>query len=225
MSKYTLKATTRTAFGRKVRALRKTGVTPANIFGKKIKSLAIQLDTKALKTTLNAAGETNLIDIAVQEGGNHPVLVAAYSQDPVSGQLLHVDFHEVDLSVKTTAMVPLRTSGESEAVKAGNVLVLSRNELEVEALPADLPSEIEVDITTLTEVGSTIHAKDLKIDRSKVTLMVEDEELIATVQEPAKEEVVEAPASAEGEAAEGAAPAAGEETKTEESKPDEPKKE
>ncbi len=207
MSNYSVKASKRTALGRKVRALRRTGVVPANIFGKKIKSLAIQIEIKSLKDILKKAGETNLIDIVVEGGKTHPVLVAGYSQDPVSGSLLHVDFHEVDLNVKTTAMVPLKAVGESEAVKAGNVLVLQRNEIEVEALPADLPNEIEVDITVLTEVGSTIHAKDLKLDRSKVTLMVEDEEVIATVQEPAKEEVAPA-APVEGEAA--AAPTDGE---------------
>ncbi|GAB4026325.1 MAG: 50S ribosomal protein L25/general stress protein Ctc [Candidatus Microgenomates bacterium] len=200
MSNYSVKASIRTAFGRRVRALRKTGVVPANIFGKKIKSLAIQVEAKSLKDVLKKAGETNLIDIVVEDGKTHPVLVAGYSQDPVSGTLLHVDFHEVDLNVKTTAMVPLKAVGESEAVKSGNVLVLQRNEIEVEALPADLPNEIEVDITVLTEVGSTIHAKDLKLDRSKVTLMVEGDEVIATIQEPAKEELVPA-APVEGEAA------------------------
>ena len=215
MSNYSVKANKRTALGRKVRALRKAGVVPANIFGKKIKSLAIQIEVKSLKDVLKKAGETNLIDVVIEGEKTHPVLVAGYSQDPVDGSLLHVDFHEVDLNVKTTAMVPLKAVGESEAVKAGNVLVLQRNEIEVEALPADLPNEIEVDITTLTEVGSTIHAKDLKLDRSKVTLMVEDEEVIATVQEPAQEEAPAAPA--EGEAA--TAPAeAGAAPKAEESK-------
>jgi len=217
MSNYSVKASKRTALGRKVRALRRTGIVPGNIFGKKIKSLAIQIEVKSLKDVLKKAGETNLIDIAVDGGKTHPVLVAGYSQDPVTGALLHVDFHEVDLNVKTTAMVPLKAVGESEAVKAGNVLVLQRNELEVEALPADLPNEIEVDITVLTEVGSTIHAKDLKLDRSKVTLMVEDEEVIATVQEPAVEEAPVTPEA--GEVA--AAPTEGEAAP----KAEEPKKE
>lgn len=217
MSNYSVKANIRTALGRSVRALRRTGVVPANIFGKKIKSVAIQVEEKALKDVLKKAGETNLIDITVDGGKNHPVLVAGYSQDPVTGALLHVDFHEVDLNVKTTAMVPLKAVGESEAVKAGKVLVLQRNELEVEALPANLPNEIEVDITTLVEVGSTIHAKDLKLDRSKVSLMVEDEEVIATIQEPAVEEAPVAPEGVEAEAA----PADGEGAP----KAEEPKKE
>jgi large subunit ribosomal protein L25 len=219
MSNFALKAETRTIFGRKLKTLRRSGIVPANIFGKNLKSLSIQVESKSLKEVLKKAGETNLIDLSLEKGKTHPVLVAGYAQDPISGELLHVDFHEVDLNVKTTAMVPLKTVGESEAVKAGNVLVLQRNEIEVEALPANLPNEIEVDITVLTEVGSTIHARDLKLDRSKVTLMVEDDEVIATVQEPAKEEEVAAAAPVEGEAA--AAPSEGESAP----KAEEPKKE
>src|SRR3989344_8196806 len=81
------------------------------------------------------------------------------------------------------------------------ILVMMKNDLEVEALPTDLPDSIEVDISVLTEVGSTIHAKDLKFDRSKVTVEIADDEVIATSQEPAKEEVIVAPEPVDGEVA------------------------
>lgn len=206
MSNYLLQADLRTVTGRKVKSLRRSGIIPANIFGKKTPSTSIQLAVKPLLETLKKAGETSLINLTLAgEKKARPVLVAGYAQNPTTGELLHVDFHEVDLNQKTTAMVQLVVVGESDAVKAGNVLVLQKNEIEVEALPADLPEHIEVDISTLTEVGSTIHAKDLKVDRNKVKLEIADDEVIATVQEPAKEEVVE-PAPVEGEAV-AAAPA------------------
>lgn len=199
MTSYTLDAAPRTLMGRKTKQLRARGIVPANIFGKKIKSLAIELESAKLLDTMRLAGETGLIHLKIQgDTKPHAVLVSGYAQDPVSGAMLHVDFHEVDLTQKTTATVPLRAVGESEAVKSGMVLVMQKNELDVEALPTDLPDHIEVDISVLTEVGHTIHAGDLKIDRSKVTLSVGDEEPIATIQEPAKEEVVVAPEPAEG---------------------------
>jgi len=213
MSNYELKSQIRTITGRKVKALRKQGIVPANVFGKNKPSTSIQAELKPLLAVLKAAGETGLINLAIEgEKKVRPVLVAAYAQNPITGDLLHVDFHEVDLTQKTTAMVQIKVVGESEAVKAGNVLVLQKNEIEVEALPADLPEHLEVDISTLTEVGSTIHAKDIKVDHTKITLMVDLEEVVATVQEPAKEEVVAAPA----ESSEAPAPAEGE------SKPAEP---
>ena len=207
MTTFELIANTRTLFGRKTKQLRKKGIIPANIFGKKIKSLAIELESGVLLDTMRKAGETGLIHLKIKgDNAVHPVLVSGYAQDPVTDSMLHVDFHEVDLKQKTTATVPLKAVGESEAVKGGMVLVMFKNELEIEALPTDLPDSIEVDISSLTEVGSTILAKDLKFDRSKVTVEIGDEEPIATIQEPAKEEVVEA-APAEGEAAaEGAKP-------------------
>lgn len=221
MTTYKLNATTRTLFGRKTKQLRAKGIIPANIFGAKIKSLAIELEVTTLKDTMRLAGETGLIELKIQgESKPHAVLVSGYAQDPVSGALLHVDFHEVDLTQKTTATVPLRTTGESPAVKSGLVLVMHKNELDVEALPTDLPDHIEVDISALAEVGHTIHAEDLKLDRSKITLTVGNDEVIATIQEPAKEEVVAPPAPEEG--AEGSAPAEGEAKPAEGDKATEP---
>ncbi|MEI8232974.1 MAG: 50S ribosomal protein L25 [bacterium] len=229
MTTFELSASTRTLFGRKTKQLRKKGLIPANIFGKKIKSLAIELEASGLLDTMRKAGETGLIHLKINgDNAVHPVLVSGYAQHPVTDAMLHVDFHEVDLKQKTTAMVPLKTVGESEAVKGGMILVMFKNEVEVEALPTDLPDSIEVDISGLTEVGMSIHAKDLKVDRSKVTLDIEDEEQIATIQEPAKEEVVEAAAPAEGEvAAEGAEakPAEGDDKPAAEAKKPEAKKE
>lgn len=202
MTTYELQAEKRTILGKKVKQLRKKGVVPGNVFGKKTPSVAIQVDHKALVATLKKAGETSLVNVKIAgETKARPVLVAGYAQNPVTGELLHVDFHEVDLNQKTTAMVPVKVVGESEVVKSGNVLVMLKNEIEVEALPTDLPDALEIDITSLTEVGATLHAKDLKVDRSKVTLSIEDEEPIVTVQEPAKEEVVEAPVAEGSEAA------------------------
>lgn len=201
MTTFELSANTRKLFGRKTKQLRKQGIIPANIFGKKIDSLAIELEGQGLLDVMRKAGETGLIHLKIKGDDKvHPVLISGYAQHPVTDEMLHVDFHEVDLKQKTTATVPLHTVGESEAVKGGMVLVMFKNEIDVEALPTDLPDSIEVDISGLTEVGMTILAKDLKVDRSKVTLTIESDEPIATIQEPAKEEVVEA-APVEGEVA------------------------
>ena len=235
MSTFELSADIRKVFGRKTKQLRAKGVVPGNIFGKKIKSLAIEINKPGLIDVMRQAGETGLFHLKIKgDDKTHPVLVAGYAQNPVSGEMLHVDFHEVDLTQKTTAMVPVKAVGESPAIAQGNLLVMLKNEIEVEALPTDLPDVIEVDVTNLTEVGSHILAKDLKVDRSKVTLSVEDEEQIVTIQEPAKEEVIAPPEPAEGEGApttEGDKPAEGEEAKPAEgeakpeSKKDEPKAE
>jgi len=205
MTDYKLKATVRKLFGRKLKSLRRVGVIPANVFGKKTKSISIQLNNKELVATLRAAGETALINLEIEgEDKARPVLVSGYAQDPVTGTLLHVDFHQVDLSVKTTATVPLEVIGVAPATEAGNTLIVLRQDVDVEALPSDLPDKIEIDVTTLANVGDSILAKYLKFDRSKIELQIEEDEMIVTIQEPAtedepEEEVEEA--TTEGEAA------------------------
>lgn len=222
MKTHKLVAKKRQIFGRKVRALRRQGIIPGNVFGSKIKSFAVEFDKKALTKVIGDAGETGLVELSVEgETKPHHVLISGYVQNPVSGELLHADLHEVDLKQKTTVAVPVETLGVSPAVEEGNVLVILKNEVEVEALPTDLPEKIEVDITGLVEVGNSILAKDLKLDRSKLTLMVEDEETIVTIQEPAKEE---APVVAEEtqEGTEGAPAEASEATPAEGESKEEP---
>lgn len=200
MSDYKLTAKTRKLFGRKVKTLRHQGVIPGNVFGKKTKSTSIQLSEKELLAIIREAGETSLINLTIEgEKKPRPVLISGYAKDPVTGNLLHIDLHQVDLTVKTTADVPVVTAGESPAVEAGLVLVTLKQEIEVEALPTDLPDKITVDVSGLKEVGDSVLAKDLKLDRSKVTIELEDEEPIVTIQEPAKEEEPEPAKPEEGE--------------------------
>ncbi|MEI6690746.1 MAG: 50S ribosomal protein L25 [bacterium] len=213
MSNYTLSVKPRQLFGRKVRSLRRTGIIPGNVFGNKTTSTAIQFDVKAFKTLYSKAGETALINLTIEgEKTPRPVLVSGYSVDPVSNALQHVDFHQVDLKQKVTATIPLKFVGEAPATESGFVVNTLKNEVEVEALPTDLPEHIEVDLSTMIAVGDTIHASDLKIDASKIDLQIDPTEVIVAVHEQAKEEEPVAVESAEGEvAADGdAKPAEGE---------------
>ena len=128
MTTFELNANTRTLFGRKTKQLRNKGIIPANIFGKKIKSLAIEIERTTLIDTMRKAGETGLIHLKIKgDDKAHPVLVSGYAQDPVSDQMLHVDFHEVDLKQKTTATVPLKAVG-SPREASGQKLGLGRSQ-------------------------------------------------------------------------------------------------
>lgn len=208
-----LSAEKRTVVGKKVKKLRLEGKVPANVFGKNVKSLAISVKRTEFEKLYRTAGETTLIDINIEgEKEPRPVLIAETQFHTVSDHLLHVNFHQVDLTKKVTAGVPVRLAGEAPAVKdKGAILVTVMSEIHVEALPANLPDHILVDISKLVEFGDSVHVKDLKID-ADVKVLADEAETVVTVQEP-KEEVEETPvvaAPAEGEtAAAGAAPAAG----------------
>jgi len=217
--KITLKSEKRDLFGRKVNRLRKEGKIPANVFGKKIKSEALTVDRKEFDEVYKKAGETQIVDLT-----GKPVLVTNVQVDPVSGDYLHVDFRQVDLTEKITAMVPVELEGESPAEKQNlGVVVQQVHEIEVEALPADLPEKIVVDQATLLEVDQAIYVKDLKIG-SKVEVKTDGESIVVKVEPPQKEEVIEvAPVPAEGEVAipaEGETPKEGEEVKAQEKNSD-----
>lgn len=199
-----LKAEPRSVLGRKVKKLRQQGKLPANIFGKKIKSQSVSVDYPEFSRLFRKVGETALIDLKIEkEEKPRPVLITNLTRHPVTGNYLHADFHQVDLTEKVTASIPLKIVGEAPAVKdKAAVLVTVLSEIEVKALPADLPDHFEVEIGGLNEFGDSILIKDLKIPAG-VELLAGSEETVVTVQEP-KQEVEEKPVPAPaGEAAEG----------------------
>lgn len=226
MDKKILKAEERKLSGRKVKTLRNQGLIPGNIYGKKIKSEAVQVDKKAFQVLYKDVGETGLITLEVGKE-EHPVLVNNVQKHPITDEFIHVDFREVDLKTKVTAEVPVEVIGESPAEKQGiGTVVQYLKEVEIEALPADLLEKFEVDTSILAEVDQAIYVKDLKIDKSKIEIKTSGDEIVVKVEPPQKEEVVEAPVvPVEGEAAaaaapgtEGQAPAEGSETPKEEPK-------
>ncbi len=210
MDKVILSAESRKITGRKVKTLRKEGVLPANIYGKKIKSEAIQVKIADFANVFKKVGETGLVTLMVGKE-EKPVLVTNVQKNPVSDEPVHVDFHQVDLKEKVTAKVAVEMTGESPAEKqAIGTVVQYLDEIEVEALPMDLPDKFVVDITPLAEIDQAIKISDLKIDKEKLTLKADSETILVKVEPPQKEEVV-VPPPAEGEvSAEGEVPAEGE---------------
>lgn len=211
MPKTILKAEKRTLEGRKVKNLRKEGILPGNVYGKKVKSQAVQVDLKDFQKTFKEIGETGLLTLTIGSE-EKPVLIHNLQFNPVSDAPIHVDFLQVDLKEKVEADIPVEISGESPAEKEGiGTVVQYINELKVEALPADLPEKFEIDAGTLAEVDQSILTKDIKYDKSKVEIKGDPDAIVAKVEPPQKEEAIETPAPAEGEVpAEGQAPVEGE---------------
>ena len=201
--KTSLKAESRKITGRKVKTLRKQGILPANIFGKGVESQTIKLPLKSFQEAFKQAGETSLVDLVVDDKKSTPVLITNIHTDPVTGLPIHADFHQVDLTQTVTANIPVELVGESPAVKeAGGILVHAINEIEVEALPTELPESFEIDISTLKEIGDSILVSSLKTS-DKVEIKIEDlESPIVLVQEQKEEEPEPEAETAEGEDAE-----------------------
>lgn len=204
MKKITLEVQKRDIFGRKVKKLRDQGILPANIYGKKVKSQAISVSLKDFKKVYDEAGETSIVYLNLGTQTEKPVLVHHVQADSVNDSFLHVDFHQVDLKEKVTAKIPVEVMGKAPAENQGLVLMTLLNEIEVEALPQDLPDKFSVDVSKLEAVNQSVTLKDLKFDREKVKPLVEDENaLIVKISEPTKEVVEEKPVTEEVPAVEG----------------------
>lgn len=207
MDKVTLTAQKRTIVGKKVKKLRKDGMLPANIYGKKMKSQSIQVGEKDFSAIFTKSGETGLIELLVDKV-SHPVLIHNVSYHPVTSVPLHVDFFQVDLKEKVTTKVPLAFIGEAPAVKDKlGVLLNILSEVEIEALPTDLPEKLEVDISKMAAVGDTLKVSDLKFsDKIKVLADVNQEvikvaPLVSKEAEKMAKEDAEAKAAAVAEVA------------------------
>jgi large subunit ribosomal protein L25 len=208
----------RTVLGKKVKALRRSGVTPANVYGHKVESTAVEADTAAMTHLLRGISRNAIIDLKLEgEGKPRPVVVRDIARDPVTGRLLHVDFFQISLSEKMRAEVSVALTGTSPAVATyGGVLLQMVDTVSVEALPGDIPATFEVDVSGLTELEQSFHVRDLSVDTAKVTIMTDPDVVLARVAAPRlaaaeEEEAAAAAAPAEGEApaapaAEGAAP-------------------
>ena len=216
-----LKSKKRTITGRKVKSLRKEGILPANIYGKGIKSQTIEISLKEFSKIYSKAGETGLMELIIAGSKPKTVLIHNVQKDVVSGNFLHADFRQVDLTKKIIATIPIVVQGEAPAISTGGVQIQIMNEIEVEALPADLPEKIEADVSKLEEIGQLLIAKDLKYDKKKIKLQLDNlDSLIVKIEAPAKEEEkpVEEAKEGEEEAKEGDEKKEGEKKEGEETK-------
>jgi len=204
MEKHILKAVKRTLVGRKVSSLRKQGITPANIYGKNIKSAAVQVNVKDFIQVFKQAGETGLVELQLEDK-KLPVLIHNIQVDPITEEPLHVDFYQVNMKEKVKAEVPLEFIGESKVVKEGSgIFSVIIDEISVECLPGDLVDHIDVDISSLKEFGDAIRLSDLTLPKG-MELMQDDTSVICMVEEPKKTEeapVVEAEEKVEAKAGE-----------------------
>lgn len=208
MEKHVLKAAKRTITGRKIKNLRRQGILPANIYGKKLKSQVVQLNEKDFSTVFAKTGETGLVELLVGEE-KHPVLIHNVQYHPVTGAPLHADFLQVDLKEKVTAKVAVVLIGEAPVVKdKTGVLLTILSEIEVEALPADLPDKLEVDISNLSTIDQSIKVEQLKISDKVKVLTDPNLEIVKVaplVSKEAEKMVAEEAAAAAAAAAETAA--------------------
>jgi large subunit ribosomal protein L25 len=211
----------RVVTGKRVKSLRKQGLMPAHLYGRGTESLTIQTETSNIVHLLRTAGRNAIIDLMVNgEGEPRPVVLRGIQRNPITDELVHVDFYQISLTETLRADVALHFTGEAPAVQVfSGVLLHSIDHITVEALPRAIPERIEVDISGLEELESALFVRDLPIpgdvevltDLDMMVVKVGTPRLAAAdEEEAAAAELAAAEAAAAEGGEEGAAPAEGE---------------
>lgn len=180
MDKIPLKALERNILGKKVKKLRREGLVPGHVYGNTKTIEHVSVNGKDFLEVFAKVGETSLVDLKIGTDKVKPVLIRGLQHHPVTGQLLHIDFFQVNLQEKVQVAIPVILVGEQpESVHMGETVVLQpTDEIQVEALPTDLIEKIEVDQNTLKQVDDAITVAQLAIDRSKITVLTPAEEVV-----------------------------------------------
>jgi len=193
MDQIELEAANREILGKKVRFLRRQGITLVHLFGHGIKSMALQCDTAQLHRVLAEAGQTRLISLKLDnEKRPRNVVVREVQVEPRTGESLHVDFYQVKMAEQVKVEVPVVLVGEAPALRLReNTLVQELSTLSVECLPAKIPDSVELDLTSLTEPDQTARVKDIELDEG-VTVLNDPEVVVVRISTRHVEKVEEA---------------------------------
>jgi large subunit ribosomal protein L25 len=192
----------RTLVGKKVNKLRRAGVLPATVYGKGVGPFTVQINARGFNDAYRHAGKTSLVELTIPGQPVQSAFIHSLQRHPVSRAILHADFLVVDLKTEISVDVPLHLVGESELVERGDATLNQvLNTLTVRALPAELPSYIEVDISALDSLDKSIHVRDIAALEHGV-IVADEDELVVSLSQSRPEEVEEeeeAPAAAEPE--------------------------
>ncbi|MGH2493475.1 MAG: 50S ribosomal protein L25 [Ktedonobacteraceae bacterium] len=203
----------REALGKAAKRLRKEGLIPANIYGHKEASQAVQIDATEFEALRRARKTTGIIALRLDDHSKaQTALVRHVQRDPISGKILHIDFFRVSMTERIVMKVPLRVVGEAPGVKLEDgVLLHLLDTLEVECAARDIVNALDVDVTSLEHIDDTLHASDVKLP-DNFKLITDPEEAIVKIAATRAEKAEEAEeAAAPAAAAPAAAP---EETST-----------
>jgi large subunit ribosomal protein L25 len=191
MEQIELFATPRKVVGKQVKALRRTGQIPVNLYGRSVKPLALQVETKTLSRVLAHAGTSRLIKLTVQGDQDwHMTLARDIQREPITGSLYHVDLFAVSMTERIKLEVNILITGESPAVQRGEgVLVVAMNNVQIECLPGDLIDAIRVDVSNLDKIDAQITVKELAVS-DRIKILADPDDTVVRVT-PVKEEKVE----------------------------------
>ena len=203
----TLEGERREALGRHVKALRREGITPANLYGRGAESISFQAESRALDRLVTDGGRGSLVELTI-DGQKHQTLLRNLQRHPVTRAILHADFYIVEMNRPVQTTVPVHLVGDAPAARLpGAVITHLTHEVTIECLPANIPAAVELDVTVLEELEVSLHVSDITAPEG-VEILTDSETIIVRATHSRVAATVEAD---EAEAAAAAAEEEGEE--------------
>lgn len=189
------------------RTARRDGKIPGVMYGPETEPVSLNVNQRELSSVLRHAGRSSIVNLSIG-GKESKVLIRELQRDPVTSDVLHVDFHAISMDKPISVSIPISFVGESAGVKIGGIMQTTMRELAISCLPTNIPDKVEVDVSELN-IGDSIHVSDITVEN--VEILAEARRTIVVIAAPtvikstttAEEE--EGEEAAEGEAAEGAA--------------------
>jgi len=164
--------------------LRYRGQLPGVVYGEDAASVACSVDYRALSDLLKAHGRNAIISLSAGDG-SQSTIIKDIQYHPVRGEILHVDFHRIDLTRKIVVDVPVHATGSAVGVRIGEgILEQMLHEIEVECLPTDIPDHIAVDVSAL-EIGDSLHVSDIVLDGDDLSIVTDSDRTMFAVAAPA----------------------------------------
>jgi large subunit ribosomal protein L25 len=185
-----LQAEPRELTGKKTGRLRRDGILPATVYGYQMEPQSIQMSAHDFSGVLRKAGRTQVLDLSVGSSAPVPVLIRNTQIDPKRNHIIHVEFYRPNMRANVHTTVPVNFVGESPAVQEGGIFLAVLDHLEIESLPDNVPTALDVDISPIAEINGAIHVSDV-IAPENVVILTPGDEVLAKVNPPAAEEVVE----------------------------------
>jgi len=178
--------------GKKVRTLRREGLVPAELYGHGLQNLHLSVSAKEFGKVLKEAGTTTVVTLLLSTE-KKPAIIHDVKHNYLTGEVEHVDFYQVRMDEKLKTKVPLEFIGEAPAVKEKQAVInKSMSEIEVEALPQNLPHKLIVDLSLLDDLNKSVYVRDIVIPKG-VEVLIDMDTAVVTAVPQAAEEVVEAP--------------------------------
>ncbi|MCH7576365.1 MAG: 50S ribosomal protein L25 [Chloroflexi bacterium] len=207
-TKVELKVSPREVLGKQVKAMRREGVIPANVYGHALESVAIQISKDDLVHLLHSAGRNEIVYLRLDGEEARPTFLRQIQRNPVTDAILHVDFYQISLKEKVRMEVRLVLVGTAPAEQTqGGTLLHGLDRIAVEGLPTEIPSVIEVDVSGLDVIDATIYVHELSVPE-EITVLSDPAQVVAKVAPPQveKEPEEEVEEEVEGEVPEGEVP-------------------